>query len=191
MATMTSERWRVVKQVLASTLELDPSDRPAYLADTCGDDVETRTEVELLLPHGDDDAFLEAPAIGVAPPVPAGAIDTQPLVTGVVDAVRPGDLPPYTELRLKTKRSDYRIVIVAPLDQSIIVQGGSRFPEPARARFHRQEEVLVGQELKLLVGSRVVTTTPICSIEVRASAAGELAAEPGAGGAPLPLDGGG
>lgn len=47
---MTStSRWSKIKETVASALELDPSQRRAFLAQACGDDTEVLTEVESLL----------------------------------------------------------------------------------------------------------------------------------------------
>jgi hypothetical protein len=39
------DRWGLVKELLAACLELDPSERPAYLDRTCGEDAELRAEL--------------------------------------------------------------------------------------------------------------------------------------------------
>jgi serine/threonine protein kinase len=46
---VTPERWRQVKDVLASALERDPEQRPHFVADACGDDAELREAVESLI----------------------------------------------------------------------------------------------------------------------------------------------
>jgi eukaryotic-like serine/threonine-protein kinase len=51
---MTPERWQQVKDLLASMLEADPSQRSAHLDEVCGDDPSLRGEVESLLAIGDD-----------------------------------------------------------------------------------------------------------------------------------------
>jgi len=53
---MTSERHAKVKEIFLAACELPPSDRPAYLNESCGSDSALRNEVELLL------AYDEAPA---------------------------------------------------------------------------------------------------------------------------------
>ncbi|MBL8187953.1 MAG: serine/threonine protein kinase [Acidobacteria bacterium] len=47
--TMSPERWQQIEQIFASALELEPAQRPAYLAKACGNDEELRHEVEALL----------------------------------------------------------------------------------------------------------------------------------------------
>jgi hypothetical protein len=46
---MSSERWERAKQILEEALHLAPEQRPAYLASSCGEDVEMRAEVESLI----------------------------------------------------------------------------------------------------------------------------------------------
>ena len=41
-AAVTPERWRQVKDVLASALERDPDERDRFVAEACGDDAELR-----------------------------------------------------------------------------------------------------------------------------------------------------
>jgi len=46
---MNSERWERIKELFGSAVELDPSERSAFLREACGDDESLRTEVESLL----------------------------------------------------------------------------------------------------------------------------------------------
>ena len=84
---MTPDHWQAVKRVLERTLELEPDDRLAFLAEACGDDTSVRTDVESLLPHGADDGFLDEPAVGVPPPIPTAAFGAHSPVSGPVDEV--------------------------------------------------------------------------------------------------------
>src|SRR5438445_9211236 len=43
------ERWEKIKDLFGSTVELDPSQRSAFLRDACGSDEALRAEVESLL----------------------------------------------------------------------------------------------------------------------------------------------
>jgi eukaryotic-like serine/threonine-protein kinase len=65
---MTPERWQEVKDVLCAALELDPSERPAYLDRACSSDHSLRREVESLLESDDDirSSFLVSPLPGPA-----------------------------------------------------------------------------------------------------------------------------
>ena len=61
---LTPERWRVVDAILKGALACEPPQRPAFVADACGEDDELRREVVSLLAVHDstDDDFLERPA---------------------------------------------------------------------------------------------------------------------------------
>lgn len=65
---MTPERWAQVDQLLARVLELSDAERPAFLAEACGNDDELRGEVgSLLLAHQEAQAeFLSTPALEAA-----------------------------------------------------------------------------------------------------------------------------
>lgn len=61
---MTPERWQQIKAVLASALELQSSQRMAYVLEACAGDEALRREVESLLAHGEKTTnFLEAPTL--------------------------------------------------------------------------------------------------------------------------------
>lgn len=65
---MTPERWQQVKRVLEDALDLEPSQRPAFLDQACSGDAELRQEVELLLRQDDEtfeDAFGQREAAGL------------------------------------------------------------------------------------------------------------------------------
>ena len=121
----------------------------------------------MFLADDSGEAFLEHPAIGKAPPVPDAAYGPQAGTTiGHVDAVRPLELAPYTTLVVSTRSSRYELVVVAPLDLEVLVQGGRRFPERARARLCSQDAIRVGEELVFVVGTQRIVTTTIAAIEV-------------------------
>jgi eukaryotic-like serine/threonine-protein kinase len=64
---MTPERWQRVKDLFHDALERPADARAAFLAETCGDDVEARAALERLLDaHARADDFLETPAVGTA-----------------------------------------------------------------------------------------------------------------------------
>jgi eukaryotic-like serine/threonine-protein kinase len=50
---LTPERWQVVKDILGSALELDPTQRAVYLQKTCASDASLRADVDRLLIAGD------------------------------------------------------------------------------------------------------------------------------------------
>ncbi|HEU4795482.1 MAG TPA: serine/threonine-protein kinase, partial [Pyrinomonadaceae bacterium] len=64
---MKEERWRQVERLYHSTLEKHPSERSAFLAETCAGDEELRREIESLLVYEDRaENFIESPALNVA-----------------------------------------------------------------------------------------------------------------------------
>jgi eukaryotic-like serine/threonine-protein kinase len=67
------ERWRQVDGIVEAALELDPSERPAFLGHACGEDTALRRDVESILTHDHDDGFLESPAAGEAARLTFGA----------------------------------------------------------------------------------------------------------------------
>ena len=66
---MTPERWRQVKDVLASALEREPEQREHFVAEACGDDAELRGAVESLI---------RADARDLIPTEPGGASAPRP-----------------------------------------------------------------------------------------------------------------
>ena len=60
---MNPERWRRIEQLYHAALELDRSERSAFLQQRCGDDPVLLNEVDLLIAgHDDAGSFLGAPA---------------------------------------------------------------------------------------------------------------------------------
>ena len=66
------DRWTTVKRIHQSALDRDPSERAAFVNDSCGGDETLRREVESLLTYATEaESFLERPAVDIAPE-PAG-----------------------------------------------------------------------------------------------------------------------
>ena len=64
---MTPEDWARVRQVFEDAIELDPSERAAFLDEACAGSPAMRAEVvSLIQGHGDADAIFEAPVYEVA-----------------------------------------------------------------------------------------------------------------------------
>jgi eukaryotic-like serine/threonine-protein kinase len=60
---MNSERWQKVKGLFDAVVELAPSEREKFLAESCGADDELRRDVEKLLASSDEaESFMESPA---------------------------------------------------------------------------------------------------------------------------------
>jgi serine/threonine-protein kinase len=81
---MTPERWRAITAIFHAALTRDRSDREAFVATSCGDDVELRRDVVAMLA-----AHEEAGAFGGTP----GFDDARTLVASAVSvALTPGEL---------------------------------------------------------------------------------------------------
>ena len=69
MNRLTPQRWRQVKEVLATALEHRPATRGAFLESACADDTELKREARSLLAQQDDadllDGFANGPAGGL------------------------------------------------------------------------------------------------------------------------------
>src|SRR5262245_34716665 len=64
---MTPERWQRIDKLLEEALELEASERAAFLDQACAGDEEMRRKVEaLLVAHGRAQSFIETPALEVA-----------------------------------------------------------------------------------------------------------------------------
>ncbi|MBZ5550104.1 MAG: protein kinase, partial [Acidobacteriia bacterium] len=60
-----AEPWARIKEIVATALELDPTQRAEFIRKQCGDDERVRQEVESLLSHHDGaDSVLENPPAG-------------------------------------------------------------------------------------------------------------------------------
>src|SRR4029450_3137347 len=62
------DRWTTVKRIHQSALDKNPSERAAFVDESCGDDETLRHEVQSLLTYASEaESFLERPAIDIAP----------------------------------------------------------------------------------------------------------------------------
>ncbi len=80
----TAERWHRVDEVFSQALDLPPAERPAFLAEACGDDDELRSDVErlLLAAESGEDPLLRTGG------VPDGAIQGALLDHPLTDAAK-------------------------------------------------------------------------------------------------------
>ena len=63
---MTPERWQQINDLYHSSLEREPFERAAYVAQVCAGDEDLRQEIESLLSsHEQDDGFIDEPVAGV------------------------------------------------------------------------------------------------------------------------------
>ncbi|HEY6803494.1 MAG TPA: protein kinase [Pyrinomonadaceae bacterium] len=60
---MEPQRWKEIDRVFAAALEQDTAERPAFLDEACGDDLELRSEVESLIAHIVPESLLEGQAL--------------------------------------------------------------------------------------------------------------------------------
>ncbi|MCI0336577.1 MAG: protein kinase [Acidobacteria bacterium] len=65
---ITSERWRQVKQIFQTAVEIPTAERAAWLAEACVDDPALLSEIESLIAvHKETGSFLETPAFELVP----------------------------------------------------------------------------------------------------------------------------
>jgi serine/threonine protein kinase len=77
MNQIAMDRWATVKHIHQCALDRDPSERPAFVDESCGGDETLRREVLSLLTYASEaKSFLERPAIDVAPTGPSGPYET-------------------------------------------------------------------------------------------------------------------
>jgi len=71
------DHWTTVKRIHQSALDKDPSERAAFVDESCGGDAALRREVESLLTYAAEaESFLEQPAVDLAPTAPGESHET-------------------------------------------------------------------------------------------------------------------
>jgi serine/threonine protein kinase len=74
------DHWTTVKRIHQSALAIEPSERAAFVDESCGGDEKLRREVQELLTYAvEAESFLERPAVAIAPKLP-GALHEATLV---------------------------------------------------------------------------------------------------------------
>ena len=69
------DRWATVKHIHQCALDRDPSERAAFVDESCGGDETLRREVQSLLRYATEaESFLERPAVDVAPTGPSDRV---------------------------------------------------------------------------------------------------------------------
>ncbi|MGH9329096.1 MAG: hypothetical protein ACRD09_01525 [Vicinamibacterales bacterium] len=110
-----------------------------------------------------------------ARPFAAVAVDRFVLAAAHADGVHVPDLLPLDELAVRTCNSTYRIVVVAPDDARILVQGGAFFPLPCHAHLCggtlggsllKLHWIGCGFHLEILHEGRRIVTTRVRSIAI-------------------------
>ena len=71
------DHWTTVKRIHQSALDIDPSERAAFVDKSCGGDEALRREVQELLTYAAEaESFLERPAVDIAPTPPGASHET-------------------------------------------------------------------------------------------------------------------
>ena len=77
MNQIAMDRWATVKHIHQCALDRDPSERAAFVDESCGVDETLRREVQSLLTYAmEAESFLERPAVDVAPTGPSAPGET-------------------------------------------------------------------------------------------------------------------
>ena len=77
MNQIAMDRWATVKHIHQCALDRDASERAAFVDESCGGDEVLRREVQSLLRYATEaEAFLERPAVDVAPTGPSAPGET-------------------------------------------------------------------------------------------------------------------
>jgi serine/threonine protein kinase len=77
------DHWTAVKRIHQSALDVDSSERAAYLDKSCGSDEALRREVESLLAYATDaETFLERPAVNIAAAARPSSESTEATLVG-------------------------------------------------------------------------------------------------------------
>lgn len=163
---MTPERWKRLKPLLETALELRPPERAAYLASVTHKDRLLGEDLRSLL-HGSDQAdFLDAWQVGRPPSSPEHLPRTASSHAGEVSEVDLVALPPYTRLIISTRHRRYDLLLVSAVTLEAIVTGGRRWPDPTPV-FVQRDTLRVGERVPLLHGTKRVSTSPVTQIEVQ------------------------
>ena len=93
------------------------------------------------------------------------------------------DLAPHDRLVVRTRNSIYDIIVTVPRTASVMVRGGTFFPEftPARlagsslgGSFLKQHGVYTGFQMELVADDRPVITTRVRTVSVLPSRGGDI-----------------
>ena len=163
---MDSGRWRRVKEVLETVIEIIPAARSAFLKEATGDDDLLRQEVESLLEHADQEGFLDRSPVSPPPAGLTGGDPVEPTIPVAANEVDLVDLPPYSRVSVWTRRTRYEVVVVTPLGGELIVQGGERFPQPITGLLLGGKKIASDHRMTLEVGGRRITTSRVKRFEV-------------------------
>jgi hypothetical protein len=103
---------------------------------------------------------------------PLQGLFDQVMGTRVPDGVAVGSLTPGTMLELKTRNTKYLLTLVDGEGHALI-KGGAFFPQPTPVHIEgatfggnvKLGWIGIGLSLELSIGSRIITTSPVQSVE--------------------------
>ena len=103
---------------------------------------------------------------------PLQGLFDQVMGTRVPDGVAVGSLTPGTKLELKTRNTKYLLTLVDSEGHALI-KGGAFFPQPTPVHIEgatfggnvKLGWIGIGLSLELSIGSRIITTSPVQSVE--------------------------
>ena len=85
MNQVVMDHWTTVKRIHQSALDVDPSERAAFVDESCGGDEALRREVESLLTYAAEaEAFLERPAVDIAATPPGESREAMGFGLGLI-----------------------------------------------------------------------------------------------------------
>ena len=97
-------------------------------------------------------------------------------VTETTGGLKLDSLKPFDIIKLRTRNSDYRILLLDPLTGRVLVEGGNHLPEPSEALVRgsaicglpfKEGSLDIGSRLEMWVDEKVFITSPIESLEVQ------------------------
>ena len=89
-------------------------------------------------------------------------------------------LEPFTTIRVQTRNTEYRVLVLDPRTGWAVAEGGSHLPEPTevmvcgslmRDRDFKMKTVAIGYRLEMSVDGKVFITSPVASIQVERGSA--------------------
>ena len=93
------------------------------------------------------------------------------------DGLRLSSLKDFTEIRVQTRNSTYRITVIDGEASEILIRGGKCFPETTRAQLRGSSlrgsvlklgHIQVGFNFEVLAGESVVVTSKVQSLSINA-----------------------
>ena len=158
-----SEPWERIKEIVASALELDPTQRTEFVRQRCGGDDELRHEVESLLscPDGADSILENPPAPNLFPPAEESMVGRRIGAYRIIREIGQGGMG-VVYLAARDDREFVRQVAIK------MVKAGGNHSEILR-RFRNERQTLAGLDhpniVKLLDGGTTEEGWPYLVME--------------------------